>query len=495
MTAADNTVSEQSPRFNRAAQWTLVFIVGLLALNVTQVVYRFFLPTDGWGTTFVNLDSAALLYYQNLVGLPSELQPQDVVTGMEGRPLETFTPGAYPDFWQAGATVEYSVVRESEELRLPVTIGHWTLLALVRHVFLTAAILPSVAGTLLLLSVALLAFVRCPADPAARMLLVFAGALSAPVISGLLPVDYAVIFNRAIYILMSFFSFMVYGILLAPALLSFTLLFPRPKPAIVRRPWLAYTPFGVGLLVAFALLSGGSAYFGWVPTMLMLLASLASLGHSVLTMRDAVSRAQLLWAVGGFVVGIGLFLLNFPSAFGWLPDSLAYWAAALAGLGGPVMGIGLAIAVLRYRLFDIEVIIRRTTAYAILTALLALIYFGSVVLLQRLFGQVTGEQSTAAVVLSTLLIAVLFLPLRRRVQAIIDRRFFRQKYDAEKTLEAFAATVRNEPDLDALTTELVRVIQETMQPEHVAVWLRPVERDSAQPAGRSESRMSPTTAE
>ncbi|MEZ4517229.1 MAG: hypothetical protein R3C44_10450 [Chloroflexota bacterium] len=126
---------------------------------------------------------------------------------------------------------------------------------------------------------------------------------------------------------------------------------------------------------------------------------------------------------------------------------------------------------MRYRLFDIDVIIRRTTSYAILTGLLLLVYFGSVIILQRLLSPITGE-STVAVVLSTLLIAALFLPLRRRVQEVIDRRFFRQKYDAEQVMAEFAATVRDETDLDALTAELVRVIQETMQPEFVSVWLK-----------------------
>ena len=121
----------------------------------------------------------------------------------------------------------------------------------------------------------------------------------------------------------------------------------------------------------------------------------------------------------------------------------AYVFSAVANLGFPVMGLGLAMAVLRYRLFDIEVIIRRTTAYAILTALLALVYFGSIIILQQVLTPLTGD-SAPAVVLSTLLIAALFLPLRRRVQSVIDRRFFRRKYDAEKPLAAFAATARNE---------------------------------------------------
>jgi hypothetical protein len=144
---------------------------------------------------------------------------------------------------------------------------------------------------------------------------------------------------------------------------------------------------------------------------------------------------------------------------------------ALLSIAALALPISLAVGILRYRLFDIDVIIRRSTSYAILTALLAIVYFGSVVVLQRLLSPLTGE-SDAAIVLSTLLIAALFLPLRRRVQEAIDRRFFRKKYDAEQVLARFAATARDETDLDALTAELVHVIQETMQPEHVTVWLR-----------------------
>jgi hypothetical protein len=127
---------------------------------------------------------------------------------------------------------------------------------------------------------------------------------------------------------------------------------------------------------------------------------------------------------------------------------------------------------LRYRLWDIDVIIRKTLLYAVMTALLGLVFFGSVVLLQRLFEMVTGQQSQLAIVLSTLAIAALFNPLRTRVQATIDQRFFRKKYDAQQVLAQFAITARDETDMNALTTELARVVKETMQPKIVRVWLR-----------------------
>jgi hypothetical protein len=128
--------------------------------------------------------------------------------------------------------------------------------------------------------------------------------------------------------------------------------------------------------------------------------------------------------------------------------------------------------VLRHRLWDIDVIIRKTVQYGLVTGVLGLVYYGSVLFLQGVFTRVTGEKSAVALVLSTLLIAALFTPVRHRIQDFIDRRFFRKKYNAQQVLADFARTVRDETDIEALTAALLKVVEETMQPKRVTMWLK-----------------------
>jgi hypothetical protein len=190
-------------------------------------------------------------------------------------------------------------------------------------------------------------------------------------------------------------------------------------------------------------------------------------------------RQQTKWVVFGLVsAGLGAiaFELSIPgSPLGQFGPLLAL--ALEAGLFGSLLLIPLSIgvAIVHDRLWDIDIVIRRTLVYGILTASLALVYFGGVAVAQAVFHAFTGQerQPQLAVVVSTLVIAALFNPLRGRIKSLIDKRFYRSKYDARKTLEAFSATLNQETDLDALSDDLLTVVRGTMQPTHVSLWLRP----------------------
>jgi hypothetical protein len=197
--------------------------------------------------------------------------------------------------------------------------------------------------------------------------------------------------------------------------------------------------------------------------------AIAALVSLVLRFRRARERErqQIKWLTYGttimvtLIVGAvlilqdpnGLYQLIFPVAIACLPLSIG-------------------ISILRYRLYDIDILINRTLVYGILTALLALIYFGLIFALQGLFRGIISSNNNVAIVISTLSIAALFQPLRARIQRVIDRRFYRRKYDAARTLAAFSATLRDEVDLHQLREHLVTVVEETMQPTHVSLWLR-----------------------
>jgi hypothetical protein len=212
----------------------------------------------------------------------------------------------------------------------------------------------------------------------------------------------------------------------------------------------------------------------FVAVPMLLLAGLGAVISLLVRFRRARGdeRQQIKWFASASALTLVWISVFGQSAEGGLPGVIVALSSLIVI---PSIPIATGIAILRYRLYDIDLIINRTLVYGSLTALLALLYFGGVVTTQAISSALTGqeEQPQLAVVISTLVIAALFNPLRRRIQAFIDRRFYRRKYDARKTLEAFSAKLRDETDLDALSDDLVGVVRETMQPEHVSLWLRP----------------------
>lgn len=217
-------------------------------------------------------------------------------------------------------------------------------------------------------------------------------------------------------------------------------------------------------------IEGNEALFAVLETVSTSLLGIGMVGSLVMVAArfrksKGIRRAQMKWLVYTALLGISI-MIGF-SFFGSENPITIFLLISM-----PIfLAIAMSMAILRYRLFDIDLIIRRTLQYTLLTGLLALIYFGSVLLLQSLIELFTGEQTPAVTVISTLAIVVLFNPLRTRIQGFIDRRFYRKKYDSERALSHFAKTARGDVDMDNLTNALLGVVQETMQPEGISLWL------------------------
>ena len=268
------------------------------------------------------------------------------------------------------------------------------------------------------------------------------------------------------------------GALIWPLFMLWLYIFPNGRAVPLRLLWV-FAPL-LGLFSLLFLLNSLTIFLGdnsWLAAaiapaeplinglilILLLLVSGAQV-YRYVRVSGPAERKQIRWFL------FGLFIFIVPTS---ILDLVTDYPAEVDALTFMALPIGIGISILRYRLWDIDVIIRKTLVYALLSGLLALVYIGSVVILQNVIGQAADEQSPLVIVVSTLLIAALFAPLRQRVQAFIDRRFFRKKVDAQQVLAQFAQTARDEVEIDMLQAELLRVVQETLQPDTTLLWLRP----------------------
>jgi hypothetical protein len=425
--------------------------------------------------------------------LPGEstLREGDVVTAVNGVLMEDWAEALFsggPDrqqpAWKLGDTVEYQVLRDGRSLAVEVALGslpwrevlrsHWGAL-------LFAFVSQVVAGFV---------YLRRREDPAARALFIWAFSGSH---------TYAWSFFLQVGDIVGWTGFWLFRLgtpllwlIYWPASTHVALVFPRPLSIVRGRPYLI-----PGIYFSSFLIFSASLAFSWVRSEnllawmntwgpvdnLIAAIYLAATMVAIIFQRrrplTSLERRQIRWVVfgallsglGGLVLWIGLPLL--------LGRSLI--DANLLGLLSLPFPLALALAIWRHQLFDIDVIIRRTLQYSVVTLLLAGIYFSAVVLLQLVFQWLTGESDSPLItVVSTLSIAALFNPLRIRVQAFIDRRFFRTSYDAGQILEHFAATARDEVDLQALTIALLGAVDESMQPERMSLWLKPAARVSGE---------------
>jgi len=353
--------------------------------------------------------------------------------------------------------------------------------ATIQQVGIWSGTLLSVGSASLCLALALLVFLKRPGEPMAMFLsffLLFYGI----VLEG--PLERFVLywFPQSGKLVLGF-----QAILFPIVLLALLLVFPNGRFIPRWTRWLMVLSFVLSAveLLTFNLdewvrISTTRAQAGFAVMGALLLLAMGIQFYRYSRVYGLTERQQTKWVLIGlaaffFLGAIDSILyfdgLNLPPGAlqPWWSQSLgsAMWYFSLM-----IIPVSLTIAILRYRLFDIDVIIRRTLVYGALTVTLAAVYFGLVTLLQALFTAISNQNSTISIVISTLAIAALFTPLRKRIQRDIDRRFFRKKYDAQKTLEAFSAQIREDVQLDQLTTHLLAVVEETMQPETVTLWLR-----------------------
>lgn len=473
-------IGSQETHWTSTARLIVLAAVLFLGLNFAQVLYRTTLPSLGWVGSDPETDETQIQFrlVSNAVGAPSLLQPGDIVMAVSGvspvEALETFSFSQRPSGWQVGSRVRLEITRGAQMLELEAPVARWTLGAWLAHNLGDFFVFWNWFPALLVFGAGTFTFFNRPGNLSARFLFLFGLASFSITLSDSLPEYLALVFDPPAAYSKFAFSNVIFAYLLAPSFFGFSLTFPRAKGIARCLPALLPAGYMVGAIPAILLFVVPElATIGFALTALMLVLSVASLVHTGLTMQDAVSRAQMRWAVGGVTLGVTLFLLNFVTIWmdqDGLINQVTIW---IADLSASVIGISLSIAILRYRLYDIDVIIRRTLSYTILTLLLSLVYFGGIVVLQNIFDSLFGNaESPLITVLSTLAIAALFNPLRGRVQEFIDRRFFRRKYDAEKALTEFAAVARDEVDMVRLSGSLLSVVESTMQPEQTSLWLR-----------------------
>lgn len=422
------------------------------------------------------------------------LQSGDVLLAIDGTSMlewteQLFKLRAARPKWDFGDQLTYTVLRAGERLELHVTLERLPWRAILSEHW------GVILSFLLIQVVASFVYMQRSDDPAARALFLWGFSASH---------TYTWAFSLQVSDIVGGYGFWLYRLAATGIWLVFwgtaghlALVFPKPLFSRERQKMFV----GLSYLLSFFIFI---AYVSWrwvsavnllewwndwaagefLVVIWVMPVFIALMVYQYLRSPTAIERLKIRWVVfGALTTGLLAFTLYF----------LAYQVFGQPLLSPNALGLitypfplALAIAIWRYQLFDIDLIIRRTLVYTILTAMLGLVYFGLVVLLEGVLRSLVGSSSQIATVISTLAIAALFTPLRRRVQDVIDRRFYRQKYDAQRALAEFAEMARNETDLERLVGEIVQIARDTLHPKDISVWLNPYA-DGQESAGNSSA--------
>jgi hypothetical protein len=451
----------------RLEGWLAAFI---LAAGAAYLALRLMGPGDGiqvplrtWAWTAAGVQVQA--------HPDGALRDRDLVTAIDGVALGAEGGWRLPAY-RPGDRLAYRVVRDGRPEEVTVDLRRAEVADRLQQSWGTILFVVALFGVVVYL------YARRPGRATGALLVLGSGLLSSDLATeiGVSAVD-----ARGSPVLWLFvFNTQVVYVMAWSGLAAFVVLFPRPLPLLARHRRLLWVVCAAPqvLVVGWALatLGGGGGLTGWVGRVIAgeTVVTVAVLGVSIvmamaryLTETDPVGRQQLKWLAGGAFVSGTLaltvwFLPQLVLGEGLLPPG---WL----GFSGLPLLAGLTVAVLRYRLFDVDRIISRTLAYGLLTVLLG----GGYALVVLGFGQLLGRDSSLVVAAATLVVAAAFQPARRRIQAAVDRRFNRRHYDTTQTIAAFSARLRQQVELDTLTAEVLAVAEATMQPTQVSLWLRP----------------------
>lgn len=464
------------PRRVTGVAVAIVFI----AMAGAFLLARMLGPSDG-----ARLEPGTPVWYSDgvtvttLVEQSGGLRTGDRVIAIAGESLtvwadQVLNPAAPRPRWQVGDIVPYTVLRDGQRIELRVQLIPYPL----------PAVLARSWSTLLFILVTALVFTIVfmlrPRERAAWALFLLAWS-SVHIYTWSFGLQVGDIVHPGTFYLYQLTTSGAWFISWS-TLVLFALVFPQTH-SLLNRPRLLWLVYGLPFLffavflVASRILSGSSVEWmgswlvgNWVVAFVALVLTIGFLIHGYLKRWDYTARRKVRWLLFGFILSGGIMLVL------WVGPGILFGqpliSASALGLLLIPLPLVVAIAVWRDHLFDIDIIIRRTVTYSIVIVLLALVYFVSIFVLQQVFATVSNQRSELVTVLSTLVIAGLFVPLRNRIQNALDRRFYRKKYDAQQVLAKFAETVRNETDLNKLTAELLTVVNETMQPTSASLWLK-----------------------
>lgn len=464
-----------------APTW-LLLIIGVISLLVPALflAYHFHSPSDGARISKEPDAMTARGIEVHVLSEQSSLQEGDLVIAVQGIDVNEWAealwaPAGERVRWAVGETIQYRVQRGDQTMDIPVVLGAQPVRAILSENWglLLFALVFQLVGVFIL--------IQKPREPAAQALFLWG------ILSGHFYIWSSYL---QIYDLVNRVGFWFYWINASflwlshwPAALHLALTFPQPLPAVQRRPWLVWAGYPAaylfyGLFLAFFRLQSpspldwiGQWYRGDILVgILFFTPAMLLIGRQYRLHRHGPDRQKIKWVIfsGIFSGSLTLILYLLPELLG-LP-SLGVNAIGVLLLPFP---LSIAVAIWRYHLFDINLIINRTLVYGSLTATLTLLFIASITILQFLFTRLTGERSAVATIISTLLIAALFNPLRKRIQTDIDRRFYRQKYNAEQIVAEFGVRLREQVDLDEIGTHLLEVVERALQPDHVSLWLLP----------------------